>query len=76
MNPWQDLVRRCTMMVVASACVVAVLLALADDPSADEFYKGIPAALAAYWAVKATNRPLKDWQFARARKRADDDAAD
>lgn len=42
--------------IVATCCCVAVLLVTAGSPSADEFERGIPAALAAWFFGRLTQR--------------------
>lgn len=42
------MLREVVQMLVATACVILVLLVMANNPSADEFYKGVPAALVGY----------------------------
>lgn len=55
MNWWQKIIE----MVAATACVVAVLLVSAKNPGADEFTRGVPAAILAYLAAKITGRQLR-----------------
>ncbi len=53
-NGWQKTIQECISIVVATGCVVVVLLMTANNPSADEFWRGIPAALIGYGGAKVT----------------------
>lgn len=55
---WNSVLRNCVQLLAATACVVAVLLAMAQDPSWDELQKGIPASLIASAAAWLAGRFL------------------
>lgn len=42
---WHDWLRGASQMVVATICVVVVLLVTANKPDADEFTRGIPSGM-------------------------------
>lgn len=55
---WHAVLRNCVQLLAVTGCVVAVLLAMAQDPSWDELQKGIPASLIASAAAWLAGRFL------------------
>ena len=58
-NQWNSVLQRCVQLLTITACVVAVLMAMAQDPSWDELQKGIPASMVASAAGWLAGRMFK-----------------